>query len=155
MSVHEFSNLVNRPFDEMNWHDNIVYSISLPSENLTLGLDIDHILEWKLPPDSPTYNFVVAPALLLFENVSELKLNLSFGEYCGICIEVIKRGNPKLSPNGSVILWDFQIETDRGLITFISTGFVQKLVAEPQEGKSQKFNRGHLKNPEWQNPRNN
>lgn len=126
-------------FEKMSWHDCIIHSISFPSDNLLLKLDIDYILEWKLIKQTNLYQFKVAPALLVFKNVLGLKIDLDFEQYIGLYINNITRKNKQLCPDNESYDWDYEIETDRGKIVFNSSGFIQTLKAEPQTGNSQIF----------------
>lgn len=63
-------------FEMLTWHDNTLHSISLVDENFNndLILDIDYIMEWKNVDG--VYQFLIAPAHLIFHEVSALRINL-------------------------------------------------------------------------------
>jgi len=118
-------------FESMNWHDNYIHSISFPGDTSKIILDIDYLFEWKLNEDENLYNFWISPCWLIFENVLNVKVDLDFKESIGLDIENIKRLNSRLSPNGKVNIRDYLIDTDKGLITFESTGYILKVKKQP------------------------
>lgn len=115
----------NNDFDNMDWHDSAIYSISLPQNNQILRLDIDYIFQWILKKDTNLFEFSISPSTLIFFDVLYLNIQIDFKDSVCINIREIKRINPHKSPNGEIILWTFIIETDKGLISFISSGFEQ------------------------------
>jgi hypothetical protein len=124
-------------FEVMSWHDNMVHSIGFPKKDLRLSIGLDYILEWKRISETNKYQFLVAPAILEFFNVLNLKISLRFGEYTGLYIDEIERKNERKSPNGQCLVFDYIIVTDRGKIEFFSTGFQQKLTDVPKGTNSQ------------------
>ncbi|WP_139420303.1 hypothetical protein [Chryseobacterium mulctrae] len=124
-------------FEEMEWHDSYVYSIFLPDENQKLILDIDYIFKWVLDETSNLYSFWISPCDLIFENVLYLKINLDYQNTVGLDIQNINRFNPRLSPNGKILLWDYEILTDVGSITFESSGYIQNIKEQPILSDSQ------------------
>jgi len=129
----------DKDFDELDFHDNIIYSIYFPEEEPTFKLRLDYILQWKLNKKTNLYSFTVASAKLLFKGVYNLKLNLDFQNNVGISIFSIVRENKRLSPNKTAYVWDYIIETDRGSISFESSGFILELLNDPISGNSQKY----------------
>ena len=125
------NNWNDNDFEDMSWHDCYVYEISFPDENQKLRLDIDYIFDWVLERDSNMYRFWVSPSQLTFLNVLYLKLHLDFQNTVGLTIEKIKRGNPRKLHATTKPIWDYEIMTDKGLITFQSSGFLQEVKAQP------------------------
>lgn len=128
-------------FDHMNWHDNYIHSFILPDENLIFELDIDYILQWIKKIDSNLFKFKVAPARLKFYDVLGLNINLVYENSTGINIDSISRRNRRLSPNNKKIIWNYFIETDKGIISFESTGYSLTLSEKSQIIDSQRLKR--------------
>lgn len=129
-------------FEEMGWHDSIIYSISFPNNDQRLSLDIDYIFKWVLDQETNLYKFWVSPCQLIFESVMYLKIDIDFSNSIGIYISDIKRKNPQLSPNGKNILWDYLILTDKGQISFQALGYNQIVNEQPVFINSQTIERG-------------
>ena len=126
-------------FDEMGWHDSRLYQLKFPDEDCNFILYIDYIFEWVKYKDR--YKFWVSPCEMVFKNVIDLNLNLLFENSIGIDIDLIKREEMGLTPNGKMTDWKYQIETDRGRIEFTSTGFEMNLISQPILSKSQSINK--------------
>lgn len=124
-------------FEEMGWHDSHIHAISFPNEDLELSLDIDYLFKSILDDTSSLYNFWVSPCILLFFNVLSLKISIDFQNTIGLDILDINRLNPRLSPNGKMTLWDFEIVTDKGYIKFESSGYRQVVKKQPILSQSQ------------------
>ncbi|WP_347066851.1 hypothetical protein [Flavobacterium sp. WV_118_3] len=133
--------LTDENFEEMKWHDNYIHAISFPDENLQFGLDIDYLFDWILDNQDNTYTFIVSPCVLLFFNVSHLKIDIDFQNIIGLNILDINRINPRLSPNKKITLWDFEIITDKGLIKFEFSGYKQIVKEQPVFSRSQVLTR--------------
>ena len=118
-------------FEEMGWHDCHIHAISFPQEDLELGLDIDYLFDWILDDKTNTYKFWISPCILFFFNVINLDFNIMFRNSIGLNIQNINRNNPRLSPNKKITLWDFEIITDKGYITFESSGYKQIVKKQP------------------------
>lgn len=77
-----------------SFHDNYVHAMAFTNEGFEpadFELDIDHIKEW-LCDESPC-NFVIAPAILCFKNVSSLNVSIkqdgfTMNSYLGCILEV-------------------------------------------------------------------
>ena len=127
-------------FEKMGWHDNRLYAISFPNEDFKLTLDIDYIFKWDRSIGNEL-KFWVSPCDLVFENVSELKIETDLKDSLLLFISDIKRSNPRLSPNQNVTIWDYVIECDNGLLSFSVTGFKQLVRAQPILSETQDLNR--------------
>lgn len=66
-------------FELLSWHDNTLHSIAFTDEDFSsdLKLDIDYIMEWM--NEEGAYRFRVAPAHLVFHDVTALRINLGHG----------------------------------------------------------------------------
>jgi hypothetical protein len=112
-------------FELMGWHDARVQAISF-GKDYQLLLDIDYIFEWVYPEEGETYfKFWIAPCTLVFENVYSLKFDLEVSVPSELYIDEIKRTNPNPTPNGELIEYDWQIESDGGSVTFKATDYNQ------------------------------
>jgi len=133
-------------FDRLSWHDCCMWAIELrpgdPDEDdwtSDLALDIDFILEW-LSGMGTDLRFRVAPATLLFHDVTDLKIAID----CGISgfqttlqppsIATIEREavqDQKVCLDRPYYKWRICLDSEVGEITFGATGFTQTLRAEP------------------------
>lgn len=124
-------------FHLMNWHDVNIHAIGVALTQWQLFLDIDYIFRWVKPvPTETHFQFWVAPATLVFENVSDLKINFDVGSFQEITLDGIERNNPHI-PNGVITVWDWLLESHQGSITFSGTGFKQYIRAAPVLGEMQ------------------
>lgn len=123
-------------FSDMGWHDSRLYVVALPNEEFKLALNIDYIFKWEKLPDSAT-EFWVSPCDLIFNNVSNFKMDVDFKDTNLLFISDIKRTNKKLTPNKKFTDWDYEIECDNGVISFSATGFEQRVRKQPVLSASQ------------------
>jgi hypothetical protein len=72
-------------YDALRWHDNIIYALHLDAADPDRGvwrsdlvLDIDHIVEWICGTDG-SVQFRIAPATLVFHDVTDLRITIDFG----------------------------------------------------------------------------
>src|ERR1051326_2235548 len=72
------------PPDLPSWHDDLIYGMHLrcadPMRNIwrsELVFDIDHIVEW-VPQPGGGMQFLMAPAILVFHDVSDLAIAIDF-----------------------------------------------------------------------------
>jgi hypothetical protein len=70
-------------FDRLSWHDNPIYGFAVDNDvtvwKSDLVFDIDHIVEW-LCGVGATAQFKIAAATLTFHNVTDLKVNVDWGD---------------------------------------------------------------------------
>ena len=119
-------------FEEMGWHDSRLYQIKFPNEECDFTLFLDYIFQWVKPKEGEEFfKFWVSPCELTFKNVVDLDINISFKNAVGIDISKIKREKIGLTPNGKMMEWKYIIETDKGNIEFLSTGFTMETISEP------------------------
>ena len=126
-------------FEVLGWHDCRLHSIRLPDEEFSLSFDVDYIFKWE--KESDQFKFWVSPCDLVFSNVSNLKIDLNYRDSMLLFISKIKRSNPRSSPNGKVIIWDYLIECDNGDMAFSTTGFQQTIRSQPVLSESQDLSR--------------
>jgi hypothetical protein len=126
----------NEDFENMEWHDCKIYGMSF-ADNYEFLLDIDYILEWEKRQDGDDgFSFWVSPCTVVFENVTELKIDIEIIEPFQIQIQAIVRHNPERPINGAFInhktqyLWT--IETQQGTIGFKSVGYKLYLRQKPK-----------------------
>ncbi len=125
-------------FEAFNWHDNPIHGFGLVEGEYGLGklvLDIDYITEWVCS-DEGSFSFRIAPADLVFEDVSDLVVSLDY-QSCSAgltppSIHVIRR-EPRTHPNGHQnFAWHIDINwPSGGYIRFTAPGFTQTLRKEP------------------------
>jgi|APLak6261669570_1056073.scaffolds.fasta_scaffold71474_1 hypothetical protein len=77
-----------------SFHDNYVHAMAFTNEGFEpadFELDIDHIKEWLC--DETPCNFIIAPAILCFKNVSSLSVSINqegftMNSYLGCILEI-------------------------------------------------------------------
>lgn len=117
-------------FEVMGWHDAQLYSMTFPIEDFIIKFDIDYIFKWHRQ-GSDYLGWDVAPCDLIFQNVLQLRVDIDMGISIPLCIQDVRRRNSRLSPSGTVTLWDYEIELDHGRIAFEATGYKQTLRRQP------------------------
>lgn len=134
-------------FDSLSWHDNEVHGIRWcsPSEEFRFDvvLEIEHILKWVKQPDG-SFTFVIAPALLIFHQVTRLQCSFMLGYKEHLVIDRIDRETPPAPPEASVRppghRWIIRLRSETnaaGIILLDASGFTQQLVGEPVETTNQ------------------
>jgi len=121
-------------FEQMEWHDNKIYAVAFGINEHKIAIDLDYILEWKGPEGGKAhYEFLIAPATLVFTNVHDISINLLSPNPIVDEIHRTILGKPKNS--GFIeeqIEYEWTIETTEGEITFKSVGFIQSLKGDPK-----------------------
>lgn len=133
-------------YDEMSWHDNHVHGIRIVEGEHGSGefiLDLDYILEWLPPVDGGHLRFRVAPATLIFHNVSATSLRIALdyakpsAAISPFSLHAIER-EKHVYPNGyETYKWHLKINWPEGSIDFIASGFTQVLSGKSVEGEGQ------------------
>ena len=135
------------PDDEPEWHDNLIYGLHFqpadPDRGLwrsNLVLDIDHIVEWLCGTDGRV-RFRVAPASLVFRDVTNLKIDVDFTDrrhpqtVNALSIAQISKEPVEFTRGrGAPPDFDWSIRLNLpqdGQITFGSTGYTLTLRAQP------------------------
>lgn len=121
-------------FDQMNWHDVHIHAISFDAGYRFL-LDIDYILQWIDPVAENAYcQFYIAPCTLVFENVSDLKIDIEVVEPFQIQIYDLNRTDPRRPINAEYIKreveYEWIISTAQGDMAFRSIGYSQYMRTE-------------------------
>jgi hypothetical protein len=129
-------------FENMSWHDCKIHAMALGVNENEIIFDIDFIVEWITPSkEGNQYNFLVAPATLIFKNAYNINIDLTTTE---ITIEEIYRENPVTPKNVNHITekveFTWCIETNNGEISFKSVGFAQHLRKESIYSSSPSLN---------------
>jgi hypothetical protein len=118
-------------FERMNWHDATVHAVAFAKESYELLLDIDYVLKWVEPrPEEGQYRFWVAPATLVFENVSELRIDL-YGNLTW-SIDEIRRENLDVLTSMRQRQYSWTLDCEAGDISLRSTGFAQAFRTRPR-----------------------
>ena len=120
----------NSDFNEMGWHDARLYQIKFPDEEFNFTIYLDYIFKWEKQEDG-FFKFWVSPCEMVFKNVFDLDVNISFTKSIGIDIDNIQREKIGLTPNGKMTDWKFLIQTDKGTIELIATDFEMNLISQP------------------------
>lgn len=109
-------------FEDMGWHDSVVYKIQLSRD---LELDIDYIFQWNKPDiEGLPFTFWVAPSTLVFDRVYDLKFALEV--YSSDIFEILTIEREILE---SGTYWT--IRTRQGEIFFKSEGYKQFIRQKP------------------------
>jgi len=128
-------------FDSTSWHDNFIYALHLDAHHFEsdLRLEIDHIIKWT-QPDATRYQFWIAPAMLVFHNVTDLAMRVHFGTtgyqhvIHQISIGAIWRepvANQKICLDRPYFAWSIDTNWPDGEIEFGATGYTQTLLSQP------------------------
>jgi hypothetical protein len=124
-------------FEWMGWHDCAVHAIAFRPERFELLLDLDYILEWVEPAGGGSYTFRVAPATLVFHDVSDVRIDLSPWPAILPSLAAITRADPQPTPNGRHVKWAWSMEGHEGAIRLRATGYTQVLRTAPRETSAQ------------------
>lgn len=133
---------------DLSWHDNLIYAVRLQAAEPDAGtwhsnliLDIDHIVEWRCDA-ADGGRFRVAPATLIFHDVTDLRVAFDFGDSGfsqGLNLLSIARvwKEPAIAENavGPYEYYSWRIELNLpkgGEIVFGASGYTQRLRAPPQ-----------------------
>jgi hypothetical protein len=128
-------------FDHLSWHDNFIHSIHFDAHDFQseLRLEIDHIVQWVKPtPDS--FAFWIAPASLVFDNVTDLKIDIEFVKsgyqavIHQVSIHVIERVPvplQKICRDRAYYVWTIETNWPAGEISFGASSFIQTTHAQP------------------------
>jgi hypothetical protein len=142
----------NEDFPNLSWHDNHIYGIHFAIRNwdADLEFDIDYIVEWICGVDGGA-QFRVAPVTLAFHNVTDLKLDIDWGDSgCQVALHEVsihqiereRITNQKICLDRPYYRWTIETNYPRpGTIAFGASGFTQTLRAEPITQDQQKLSR--------------
>jgi len=139
--------LTDADFDDVSWHDCHVWGVSIGAGDPDTGdwtsdltLDLDFIVEWICGVDK-TFQFRVAPATLTFHGVTDLRIDVEWGNGAlqaaihPISIDRIERERveeQKVFLDRPYYRWRIQCNWPAGgELVFGAVGFTQGLRAEP------------------------
>jgi hypothetical protein len=134
-------------FDRMSWHDDTLYGLRFevgdPEHNTwhsNLVLDLDHIVEWRCAGEG-AMRFRVAPATLMFHDVTDLRIDVDFGDSGSrtamneLAIDDITRqrvADQKICLDRPYYRWRIALTLPRGgAFAFGASGFTQMSRADP------------------------
>ncbi len=124
----------------MGWHDATIHAIAHLEESYELALDIDYVLEWVGPEEDGYYRFWVAPATLVFENVTRVHIDLE--PYGPLGVDGLVRGEPEPTRpgfEGPAEQWPWTVDCNQGEITLRATGFRQVVRQAPTFMRGQRL----------------
>jgi hypothetical protein len=126
----------------MGWHDVVIHGLTCSPSEYELTLDIDYIFEWVQPePPAIHYSFWIAPATLVFRNVSNFEASLDGP--LGFQIMELARENPREPVNAryieSKIEWTWTVNLLQGEFKFWSVGYSQYTRRRPIRAGTQYF----------------
>jgi len=127
-------------FERMGWHDSRIYALAFSPDTFELLLDIDYIFQWVHPQlGEKSFQFWVAPATLVFQNVYDVEFDVS--TTTGLEIDHVTREQPRAPRNAAYIEhdteWLWTIDCQQGDIRLWSVGFNQYIRSTPQFGPQQ------------------
>ena len=134
-------------FARLSWHDDTVYGLRFAVGDIHRGdwrselvLDLDHIVEWLCGSDR-SVRFRVAPATLVFHDMTDLRIALDWGEsghrtaLSEPQIDAITRApvaGQKICLDRPYYRWRIAFNWPHGgEVAFGASGFTQTLRAEP------------------------
>ncbi|WP_347253856.1 hypothetical protein [Leminorella grimontii] len=128
-------------FEQMGWHDVHIHAVVPYADVLQLRLDIDYILGWITPPTNEEccFHFQLAPATMIFDLASDVKLNINAGPPHLFIYELHQSAPiPGIFPE-SPCSYDYRLELGGGDITFNASGFRMYLRQPPQVHTGQRL----------------
>ena len=114
-------------FAQMGWYDCLIRAFSFSEDCTELLLDIDYILKWVLDEENQTFSFWIAPATLVFSDISTLAFNTDTPE---LTIDEISFEKSEFN-DGQKQWYNWNISLHYGEINFEATDFVQYIRANP------------------------
>lgn len=127
-------------YDQLGWHGCRIYSISFVDERFKIAIDIDYIFETETRGSDS--EFLVAPALMEFSDVSDLKIRIDSESVMGATILEMTLRRAGLSPNGKVEMYKADISMDIGTVKFATSGFEMLLKGDVVRSPHQDIGRG-------------
>ncbi len=135
-------------YETLHWHDVHVHALRIVEGEHgagEFGLDLDYILEW-LCADDGSCRFRVAPAMLVFREVTSLRVSLDYASPTAalgpFSLDGIKRELRHDERGFDACCWTIQVNWPVGEITFESPGFRQQLTGPAIETESQYLEAG-------------
>jgi hypothetical protein len=139
-------------FEQLSWHDCHLWGLAFRAGDANdlvseLVLDIDFIVEWLCGVDGKATVFRVAPASLVFHDVTDLRIGIDWGAIgfpvaiSPASVETIEREcvpDRMVYPARPYYHWQIRFSWPPGAeIVFKSVGFTQTLRAEPVVSETQ------------------
>ena len=125
----------DKDFNIMDWHDVTVHAIAITPKDdcYERQLNIDYIFEWIQPREvSGAYSFRISPATLVFENVWDIKSNITTRINVLENINMLEVIADDISNDKSNIgMKSWKIVLNQGAIEFIGSGFKQYIRNKP------------------------
>ncbi len=133
-------------FEQLSWHDCHLWGLAFRAGDANdllseLALDIDFITEWLSGTDAKPCRFRVAPATLLFQEVTDLRVGLDWGSsglpvaLSPACIEAVARElipDRIVYPGRPYYRWQIRFTWPTGAeMLFNAVGFTLTFQAEP------------------------
>jgi len=135
--------------NDCQFHDNLIHGVSFASDvgdfSSDIHFDIDHILEWLCCSKNMDESmFSVSRALLKFHDVSDLILDLSWGETqyskftgfrSGVFILDVKKENVEsllAKDDGSYYKWQILTNNKNSIIQFGASSMSLELIGTPK-----------------------
>jgi hypothetical protein len=126
-------------FEHMGWHDSTIHAMAFVLNEWDLGFDIDYLLQWIHPtPPETSFSFWIAPATLVFHNVSEVKCDFFGPCATSLTLQAIKRSDEQQTPSG-MSKWLWTLDGNEGTIHFFATGYTQYFRRSPSFQTSQEL----------------
>src|SRR5687768_4950848 len=102
-------------FDRMGWHDATIHAFTPFPDDWELAFDIDYIVKWVDPePPSPYFSFWVAPATLVFRDVSDIEIAIALPSIERLTIDDLSRSDPR--ETGASTDWQWTLRLHQGPI---------------------------------------
>jgi hypothetical protein len=119
-------------FDDLTFHDNCIHAFAFDTNANDLYYDIDYICKWVNPePGEVPYKFWLAPATLIFANVSALDIVVqSFDP--GMIVAEVERTLLAQDEAGAPPSWEWGVHLLNGSFDFYATGFTLHIRSAPQ-----------------------
>lgn len=113
----------DQDFAVMGWHDVTLWSMVASPDSFEFFVDLDYIFNWVHPgPDEIYFKFWVAPVTMVFDNASDVRININ-SQQGRIEIAELHREYVGPSPNGKYIQYRFKFDCQEGEIELEATGF--------------------------------
>lgn len=126
-------------FEVMGWHDSTIWGMLANSEEWEFLFDLDYIFKWVHPSEDETYfKFWVAPVTMVFENSSDVKVNIESSQG-HIEIADLYMENPTKTPTGKLTNHTYRFECNEGAISLKATGFKMYVRKSPVLLEKQSF----------------
>lgn len=111
-----------RDFDELSWHDVRVYGFAAVPELGEVRFDMDFIVEWRCGADGRGAAFLVAPATMVFDDVSRFSIQVVAAQG-HIDLLRLERSDWHRVPGARVGTWLWSLVSESGTIMFRASGF--------------------------------